>query len=389
MILLVLLAVLAGGPRTVAVTFDDLPCNPQEGATAPEQVAINRAIVRQLGKQKIPAVGFVNEVRLQKDGAVDPARVAALTLWLDAGQTLGNHTYRHPSLHGTPLPDYLADIAKGEDVTRGLLRGRGSDLRWFRHPFLHTGRDLATKAAVEAYLTERGVRVAPVTIDNAEWIFARAYLKAGKRERERIADAYVTYMEAKTDYWERQSVALFDREVSQVLLVHANRLNADHFHRVATMLARRGYRFVTLEAALEDPAYKSDDRFTGGGGISWLHAGADAGRWRAGRAGRAQDAGLGHGGGGGGVGVGPAGYAPAPDAHPNNRGQAPVSSSGRSFDVERVAVAAGIAGDPRAPLVGAPAEGLVPQVLHGRLGATASPSFPRSSAGWAWTSSRA
>ena len=78
-------------------------------------------------------------------------------------------------------------------------------------------------------------------------------------------------MEAKTAYWERQSKALFGREIPQVLLVHANRLNADHFGRVATMLAGRGYRFVPLPDALQDPAYASADRFTGGGGISWLH----------------------------------------------------------------------------------------------------------------------
>jgi hypothetical protein len=53
--------------------------------------------------------------------------------------------------------------------------------------------------------------------------------------------------------------------------VHANRLNADHFERIAAMLARRGYRFVPLEEALADEAYASPDRFTGAGGISWLH----------------------------------------------------------------------------------------------------------------------
>jgi peptidoglycan/xylan/chitin deacetylase (PgdA/CDA1 family) len=278
MILLLLLSLLAVAPaasanpnRTVAVTFDDLPCNPQEGASAAEQVAINRAIVRGLAARKIPAVGFVNEVRLQTDGAVDPTRVAALEIWLKAGLELGNHTFRHPSLHRTPLPDYLEDIVEGETVTRGLLQAKGTDLRWFRHPFLHTGRDLETKAEVESFLAKRGVRVAPVTIDNAEWIFARAYLKARDKRRKRIAGAYVAYMEAKTDYWERQSAALFGREIPQVLLVHGNRLNADHFDRIAAMLVRRGYRFVRLEEALADEAYQSADRFTGGAGISWLH----------------------------------------------------------------------------------------------------------------------
>jgi hypothetical protein len=56
-----------------------------------------------------------------------------------------------------------------------------------------------------------------------------------------------------------------------VLLVHANMLNADRFGDLAAMLARRGYRFIALDRALEDPAYRSEDTYTGSGGITWLH----------------------------------------------------------------------------------------------------------------------
>lgn len=117
--------------------------------------------------------------------------------------------------------------------------------------------------------------MAPVTIDNADWIFARAYSKAlarGDRAAAgRVAGAYVPYMEAKLEYFERQSAALFGRQVRQILLVHANSLNADRFGELAAMMRRRGYRFVTLARALEDPAYATADTYTGGGGISWLH----------------------------------------------------------------------------------------------------------------------
>ena len=261
--------------RTVAVTFDDLPCTSAEGATARIQVDINRRIVATLVDHAVPAVGFVNEARLVVDGGARPDRVAALEVWLDAGLELGNHSYSHPSLHDTPLQDWLADVERGEKITRGLLSERDRELRWFRHPYLHTGLDLETKRAVEAFLAEREMQVAPVTIDNSEWIFARAYLKADEAgdadARARIADAYVAYMEAKVDYFERQSRALFGREIPQVLLVHANRLNADHFERIVTMLERRGYGFVRLATALEDDAYGSPDTFTGRGGITWLH----------------------------------------------------------------------------------------------------------------------
>jgi len=254
------------------VTFDDLPCRPAEGDTAEAQVELNRRIVAGLVDRGIPAVGFVNEVRLYVDDEARPERIAALEVWLDAGLELGNHSYSHPSLHRTPLDEWLRDVERGETVTRRLLAQRDSELRWFRYPFLQTGLDLETKRAAESFLAERGVRVAPVTIDNSEWIFALAYLKADDAEtRKRLADAYVTYMEAKVDYFERQSRVLFGREIPQVLLVHANHLNADHFGRIAAMLERRGYRFVSLEAAVADPAYSSPDTYTGRGGITWLH----------------------------------------------------------------------------------------------------------------------
>jgi len=260
---------------TVAVTFDDLPVTAGERGDPAGVLAVNRSIVSTLSKQHIPAVAFVNEIGLETEGVVDPARSASLSVWFDAGFELGNHTYSHPSANRVPLDAYLENISKGERVAKPMSAAAGAKWRWFRHPFLHTGRDLEKKRAIEAFLAEHGYRVAPVTIDNGEWIFASAYAKASKsgdqRSQKKIAKEYVAYMERKTDYWERSARALFDRDIAQVLLVHANHLNADHFDRIAAMLKRRGYRFVTLEAALTDPAYASPDTFTGAGGISWIH----------------------------------------------------------------------------------------------------------------------
>ncbi len=66
------------------------------------------------------------------------------------------------------------------------------------------------------------------------------------------------------------SQALFGRQIRQILLIHANRLNAEALDRLLEMLRRRSYSFISLSAALEDPAYASPDSFTGRGGISWL-----------------------------------------------------------------------------------------------------------------------
>jgi len=72
---------------------------------------------------------------------------------------------------------------------------------------------------------------------------------------------------------------LFGREMTQTLLIHANFINSDYFDDLAAMFKRRGYRFVDLETALKDEAYRLPDKFTGASGISWLHRWAlDRGR---------------------------------------------------------------------------------------------------------------
>ena len=258
--------------RQVAVTFDDLPALAQGDRSVAAYVRITDGLLRHLAEHRVPAIGFVNEDKLLTDGRVDERRVEQLRRWVDAGLELGNHAYSHPDFHTTPVDAYIADVARGDSVTRRVMAEAGRRPRFFRHPFLHTGRTLDDRRRFESFLAERGYRVAPVTIDNYDYLFAAAYdLAPADSIRRRVADEYIRYMEAVTEYYERQSVALLGREIPQVLLLHANHLNADHFGRLARMYARRGYAFVPLERALADPAYASEDTYTGAAGITWLH----------------------------------------------------------------------------------------------------------------------
>jgi peptidoglycan/xylan/chitin deacetylase (PgdA/CDA1 family) len=266
----------ASAVREVAVTFDDLPI----AGVLPRDIDASRELTRKLlaavTAHHVPVTAFVNEDKLNAaNGAVDPARVDLLRRWLDAGAELGNHGYSHRDLHLVPLDEFEQDVLKGERVLRPLAAERHLPLRFFRHPFLHTGRDLEKRAAFERFLGEHGYRVAPVTIDNDEYIVAGAYDRSAARGDQaaaaKVAGAYVPYMEAKVEFFERNSRELFDREMRQILLVHANTLNADRFDALASMFERRGYRFITLERALEDPAFTSPDTFAGSGGITWIH----------------------------------------------------------------------------------------------------------------------
>ncbi len=268
--------------RRMVLTIDDLPAQRTQHQPHSLLVEITEGLLRSL--DGAPAIGFVNENKLYSDDTLDPQRVKLLERWLEAGAELGNHSYSHPDLHRPPeggqtkhglLAEFQHDVLRGETVTRPLVESRGGKLRYFRHPFLHSGLDLETKHGLERFLAQHGYTVAPVTIDNSEWIFGQAYVRAldrGDEElRERLAGTYVDYMEQMVEYYEGQSRALFGREIPQILLFHANALNGHHLDALLARIRQRGYRFIDLETALTDPAYDSPDTYVGRGGITWLH----------------------------------------------------------------------------------------------------------------------
>ena len=256
--------------RTVVITVDDLP-----GVFAGNDWApINARILAALRKHHVSAVGFVTESRLYVNGAVDATRVTMLESWLRGGHELGNHTFAHRSANVTPLNEYLTGITRGEAVTRPLARRAGRPVRYFRHPLLHTGRSLAYRDSVERFLGEHGYTIAPVTVDNQDWMYARAYLNVqASRDsvvRRRVVGDYMRHLDSAFTYSEVLSRRLFGREIPLVLLLHDSRVNADFLDTILTRLEARGYRFVTLEKALSDRAYQSQDNYTGPIGPSWL-----------------------------------------------------------------------------------------------------------------------
>src|ERR1700758_5826427 len=166
--------------RQVAVTIDDLPAGMADRLPAADITAMTTKLLTTLRDQKIPVVGFVNEKKLYKPGEVDE-RIKALQMWLDYGFELGNHTFSHMSLNQRELKDWEDDVIQGESVTRMLLAQHKMKLRYFRHPYLDTGRDLQTRREAEKFLVDRGYRIAPVTLDAWDWMFAVVYDDAKRR----------------------------------------------------------------------------------------------------------------------------------------------------------------------------------------------------------------
>lgn len=266
--------------RRIAITIDDLPWaslgDHQPLKPAAGMLEHHHRLMAAIKAADAPATGFVNEIKLEVDGVVVPERLQMLSDWLDAGAELGNHTYGHTDLHAAGLAAYEADILKGERQLRPLLDARAMKLEWFRHPYLRAGRSAEDKAALAAFLGEHGYRIAPVTVDNSDWIWALAYRKvldsgADAATLKRLRDEYVPYMLAKVDYYERLSTALLGYLLPQTWLMHANELNADTYPALIAGVRERGYRIVPLAEAMQDPAYTRADAYTGPWGPSWMH----------------------------------------------------------------------------------------------------------------------
>jgi len=257
-------------PRFVAVTFDDLPAT---GGDYAAMKSVTENLLAKLKKARVRAIGFVTEYRLT-EGAEKPRRTALLKRWLDDGYDLGNHSYSHVAIDQVPFEKYAADVIRGEAVTRELLREKGKELRYYRHTQLRTGPTEEYKKKLSDFLAKRGYTVAPVTIDNNDYIYSAAYSKAKLSGdaplQKRIVEDYVRYMESIFDHFEKLSREFLGYQVKQTLLLHANEINADHFDKLAAMLRRRGYSFIALDEALKDPAYKLPDAQSKRG-LSWLH----------------------------------------------------------------------------------------------------------------------
>jgi peptidoglycan/xylan/chitin deacetylase (PgdA/CDA1 family) len=263
--------------RTVAITFDDLPLTSHHGFSISTLTAITDRLVAVLQQYGVPATGFVNEGKLYIRGEID-RRVSLLEKWLDADLELGNHTFSHPSLNRVPIEDYEEDVVRGETVTKWLLRAHGREMRYFRHPFLDTGLTVETKRKFESFLLQRGMRVAPVTILSMEWNLGHAYAIAMLEHRtddmQRAGAEYVAYMNDVFAHHEELAISTVGRELPQIIGLHANALNAYHFGALVEMIRRRGYSFVSVDSALEDPLYLLPDEYEGWAAVSWLL------RWR-------------------------------------------------------------------------------------------------------------
>jgi peptidoglycan/xylan/chitin deacetylase (PgdA/CDA1 family) len=260
--------------RMMALTFDDLPyVSGGQPDTRAAAESVTTDLLRVLAAHRAPVVGFVNERHLEVDAERD-ARIALLEQWVNHGAILGNHTYSHADLNALNVDDFEQEILKGETVSRRLMASREPYRLFFRYPQTHTGDTQAKKEAIEKFLAARGYTIAPHTIETSDFIFNVAYVRSLRARDEatagRLRAAYLDFTMAATAFAEQVAPKIFERDVPQTILLHANDINADTLDQLLTRLEGRGYRFIALDDAMKNPAYQTRDTLVTKYGPTWL-----------------------------------------------------------------------------------------------------------------------
>ena len=168
--------------KQICFTIDDLPLVTYGIRDTLYQEAVLNKLIRSLKKHEIPAIGFVNENKLYSGKKIDQFQVRQLLKWIDHGLEIGNHTFSHPDYNKVSLNKFTEDILKGEIITKEILSERGKSIKYFRHPMLHMGNTKSKADSLNDFLEKHNYIVAPVTIDNDDYLFAVAYHRAFKKK---------------------------------------------------------------------------------------------------------------------------------------------------------------------------------------------------------------
>lgn len=279
-LLMCALALAAGGGAAadrfdLAITVDDLPVHGAlpRGMSWPGIAQSYIATLKDHGVAQ--AWGFVNARQL----ADHPGSAPALDDWRRAGYPLGNHTASHLGLSQAPsLQAWLDDLEAGEAPIAARMSGQ--DWRMLRYPFLDGGGEGERHDGAARWLQSRGYRIADVSISFDDWAYTDTYARClDKGDAQAIAAM-------KLDYGKRidQAIArtralserVYGRMIPQVLLTHLGAWSAATLPDVMARLDAAGARYVTLERAQSDAAYRAPSPRSGNGMLMERHA-RDAG----------------------------------------------------------------------------------------------------------------
>lgn len=245
----------------IAITVDDLP-SPSVETTEEMLAAFDRHDLQGV-------YGFIN------GGKAKSPDDAVLNLWVERGHFLANHTFSHMDFTNATLAEYVNDIKANEYILEyysefGTLFG----WRYFRFPFLREGNTEEKRRGAREFLKKNGYRTAQVTVDFGDYLWNAPYTRCLKaNDPDAIQWIKESYANAAVESFKGYAAlarTIFGRDIKHILLFHVGALNAAASDLLLEKLKTAGAKFVSLEAAMSDPAYEEDPNVLSKGGANFL-----------------------------------------------------------------------------------------------------------------------
>jgi len=224
--------------KSIAITIDDLPFVGEY-----RNFHLNM-IMETLKENEVPATGFIIAKEIRNDNW------EMLHKFRDAGFGLGNHTYSHANLNKLEAKQYIQEIKSADTLLTPVL----TEPKYFRYPYLAVSSGIK-KDKVLCYLAKKNYQVAPITIDSKDFVFNQRLLSVPEVDRRaylnELKPFYVDFIWQQTIKAEEHNQYHHNADQSQILLIHANLLNAYVLADIINRYKEHGYHFVSLEDALK------------------------------------------------------------------------------------------------------------------------------------------
>ncbi|MFB3902214.1 MAG: polysaccharide deacetylase family protein [Acidobacteriota bacterium] len=256
----------AASAKKILLSFDTLPAMKPMGYWSPRE--ISNMILKALERNNIKAVGFVVAEKIEDD----PTSFIVLEDWGAKGHILGNQTFGNVDLNELSAEDFLQHAEDGQRPIWAAAKRFRFNFRYFRFPQLHEGNTSGKKKDVRRALSDGGYQIVPVTVKTSDFRFNRPLLERQKTQEglEELKAAYLRHIGQMLDYAEKQSTAVFGRNITQILWLHAGIATATWLEDLIALVRGRGYEFVSLPDALKDPAFSTPETYAGPLGLSFL-----------------------------------------------------------------------------------------------------------------------
>ncbi|KTC71581.1 polysaccharide deacetylase [Legionella birminghamensis] len=224
--------------RQIAITIDDLPFVGEY-----KNFHLDR-IINLVKENNIPVTGFVIAGNVRQDNW------PMLNKFRDAGFGVGNHTMSHINLNKVDTETYIQEIEEADKILSPVL----TEPKYFRYPYLAMGKK-GKKEKVLKFLESRHYKIAPITIDSKDFIFNQRLLSVPQEDRraylEEVKYDYLEFIWKQTLIAEENNRYNHKQDQAQILLIHANILNAYVLPDIVNLYREHGYTFLTLEEALQ------------------------------------------------------------------------------------------------------------------------------------------